>query len=159
MKSLIYLLILTLLVSSCTNSKQNVTEDKIIIDNNTNTDLHPLEGNWEMTGFYNYKDNKIIDSFDTRKGYRQVKMFNKNKVMWSKLVPKDSIEWFGYGNYRATDSTLTEQMEYGSSVMNQIIAEKEEFNYKLMIGKNSFSQIQIDSVGNMLYSENYKRIN
>ena len=158
MKNLSYLLFLVLLVISCTTNQKNTSNDKT----NKNTikiEIHPLEGNWEMVGFYNYKNNEIVDSFNTNEGYRQVKMFNKNKVMWSKLVPSDSIEWFGYGSYVATDSTLTEQMEYGSSVMNQIIAEKEEFNYKLMIEKNSFSQIQIDSAGNMLYSENYKRIN
>lgn len=43
--------------------------------------------------------------------------------------------------------------------MNKVIAEKKEFNYKLVVDENKFSQIQIDEDGNMMYSENYKRIN
>lgn len=112
-----------------------------------------------MIGFYNYEDNKIKDSLKTNKGYRQVKMFNRNKVMWSKLVPADSIEWFGYGSYEATDSTLTEIMQYGSSVMNQVIAEQKEFGYKLIVTDSTFSQIRTDEDGDMVYSENYRRIN
>jgi hypothetical protein len=112
-----------------------------------------------MIGFYNYEDNKIKDSLKTNKGYRQVKMFNRNKVMWSKLVPTDSIEWFGYGSYEATDSTLTEIMQYGSSVMNQVIAEQKEFGYKLIVTDSTFSQIRTDEDGDMVYSENYRRIN
>ncbi|SHG42244.1 hypothetical protein [Winogradskyella jejuensis] len=159
MRTSIYTLLLLLLFTSCKN--ENVENSKSVNESKPSEQSTetPLEGNWEMIGFYNYKDNKVIDSFRTNEGYRQVKMFNKNKVMWSKLVPTDSIEWFGYGSYTATDSTLTEQMQYGSSVMNQIIAEQKEFNYKLVVTKNTFSQIRTDDEGNAVYSENYRRIN
>lgn len=159
MKTIIYYLLLLIFISSCANDKSTIpkSDNSSIIE--TEIKQTPLEGNWEMIGFYNYKDNKVTDSFNTNEGYRQVKMFNKDKVMWSKLVPTDSIEWFGYVSYTATDSTLTEIMQYGSSVMNKVIAEKKEFNYKLIVNDNKFSQIQIDEDGNMMYSENYKRIN
>ncbi|GGI57184.1 hypothetical protein [Winogradskyella haliclonae] len=157
MKTTIYSLLVLFFLISCTNNKSTIPKSKEVSESNTIEQLS-IEGNWEMVGFYNYKDNVLMDSFKTNMGYRQVKMFNKNKVMWSKLVPTDSIEWFGYGSYTATDSTLTEQMEYGSSVMNKVIAEQQEFNYRLVLTQNTFSQIQMDEEGNMVYSENYKRI-
>lgn len=111
-----------------------------------------------MTSYYNYVDNKITDSFQTNKGFRQVKMYTDNKVMWSKNVPADSTEWFGYGSYNNNASELNETLEYGSEMMRRIIEEKKEFNFELVLEKNKFSQIEIDDDGNRLYSENYVRI-
>lgn len=154
MKTTICTLLILLVILSCNTDKKVSKADK----NPKNTTKTVLEGNWEMVGFYNYRDDKIVDSFKTNEGYRQVKMFNKNKVMWSKLVPSDSIEWFGFGSYTATDSTLTEVMQYGSKVMNTVIAEQKEFNYKLIVTKNTFSQISINEDGSKIYSENYVRL-
>lgn len=117
-----------------------------------------LNGTWEMVGYYNYVNNKITDSFQPNKGHRQVKMYTDQKVMWSKNVPSDSTEWFGYGNYKTDDNELTETLEYGSEMMRTIIEEKQEFKYELHLEKNKFSQIEVDDDGNRLYSENYKRI-
>lgn len=117
-----------------------------------------LEGAWEMVGFYNYSNNVIIDSFNTQNGYKQVKMFTDNKVMWSKKMPSDSTDWFGYGSYEFRDSTLLEIMDYGSKIMNQVIAERKEFKYHIILDENQFSQIEMDEEGNLVYSENYKRI-
>ena len=159
MKLIFKLLLLSILLNSCAEKKDDTTTQVDNIKYETWMALSPLEGNWEMIGFYNYEDNKIKDSFKTNNGHRQVKMYNRNKVMWSKLVPTDSIEWFGYGSYEATDSTLTEIMQYGSSVMNQVITEQKEFGYKLIVTDSTFSQIQTDENGDMVYSENYRRIN
>lgn len=117
-----------------------------------------LNGTWEMIGYYNFVDNKITDSFQTNEGFRQVKMYTDDKVMWSKNVPTDSSEWFGYGNYNNSQTELNETLEYGSEMMRKIIEEKKEFKYELMLEKNKFSQIEIDDQGNRIYSENYKRI-
>lgn len=157
MKSSSLALILLIFLSACVENK-NINSSKALEKKMTEAKELSLEGNWEMIGYYNYRDNKIVDSFKTNDGYRQVKMFNKDKVMWSKLVPSDSIEWFGYGSYKATDSTLMELMEYGSKVMNTVIAEQQEFNYNLILTPNKFSQIRLDEDGYMIYSENYRRI-
>lgn len=117
-----------------------------------------LNGAWEMVGYYNYVDNKIADSFLPNQGHRQVKMYTDKKVMWSKNVPSDSTEWFGYGTYKSNDNELTEILEYGSAMMRSIIEERKEFTYELQLEKNRFSQIEVDDRGNRLYSENYKRI-
>lgn len=117
-----------------------------------------LEGAWELVGFYNYIDNKVVDSFDTNEGYRQVKIYTPTKVMWSKHVPTDSTEWFGYGSYSIKDEHLSETLDYGSEMMSKIIQERKEFIYELHLKRNSFSQIEIDEQGNRIYSENYKRI-
>ncbi len=117
-----------------------------------------LEGAWELVGFYNYIDNKVVDSFETDEGYRQVKIYTPTKVMWSKHVPTDSTEWFGYGNYSINDDRLSETLDYGSEMMSKIIQERKEFIYELQLTRNRFSQIEIDEEGNRIYSENYKRI-
>ena len=156
MKILISTLCLSLILLSCkTETKEtNSTEVQAI----QSVDTTNLIGAWELVGFYNYDNNKIKDSFNTSEGYRQVKMYTASKVMWSKHVPTDSTEWFGYGSYTLDDNTLTEVLDYGSEMMSKIIQEKKEFIYEVNLSENRFSQIEIDEDGNRIYSENYKRI-
>nr|WP_321223165.1 hypothetical protein [uncultured Psychroserpens sp.] len=157
MKTPMLSLLIMMSIFSCKetpNTKLEETSSTSITNNNIN----PLEGAWELVGYYNYKDNKVIDSFNTSKGYRQVKMYTHNKVMWSKYVPSDTTEWFGYGEYTVNDSELIEILEYGSEMMSKIIQEKKEFRHELIIEGDSFSQIEIDDEGNRIYAENYKRL-
>ncbi|OUS02497.1 hypothetical protein A9Q86_03050 [Flavobacteriales bacterium 33_180_T64] len=157
MKATISSLLIILLIFSCNQKpEKEVSEPKIAT---SETEIsNPLEGTWELVGYYNYMDNKVIDSFKTSKGYRQVKMYTPSKVMWSKQVPADSSEWFGYGSYTVNGTELIEVLEYGSDMMSKIIQEKKEFKHELIINGNSFSQIEIDEDGNRIYAENYKRI-
>ena len=85
-------------------------------------------------------------------------MYSDNRVMWCKLLKTDSIEFFGYGTYNYGDDNLTETLEFGSAFMNEVIQDKQEFNFKLVLSENRFEQIEIDEDGNKIYSENYKRI-
>lgn len=119
-----------------------------------------LIGTWELISRYNYVDNKITDSFGLSDGYRQVKMYSPTKVMWSRMRPADSSEWFGYGSYEINDSrdSLTEVLDYGSTMMSKIIEEQKEFTFELLLKKNSFIQIELDDDGNRVISENYIRI-
>ena len=158
MKSFKILLPILLLFIACkkTNTENNTEteEDISVVENKSLT----LEGTWELTGYYNYKDNVITDSFDTNAGYRQIKMYTPTKVMWSKDVPTDSTEWYGYGSYKVADSTLSEVLEYGSTSMKKIIEDQKEFIFELHLNENKFSQVMIDEEGNRIYSENFKRI-
>ena len=151
MKNILFILFIVITFVSCNNSQKNVEtlekEDKL-----------SLLGTWEMMGYYNYMDNKVTDSFNTDTGYRQVKMYTPSKVMWSKKVPTDSTEWFGYGSYKYNDTSLTEVLDYGSTMMNQVIQEQMEFSYELLLEKDKFTQIELDDEGNRIYSENYIRI-
>ena len=146
-----------ILLSSCKDDVSNQTAEE-----NQNTlqtdDINSLEGAWELVGYYNYMDNKVKDSFQTSEGYRQVKMYTPTKVMWSKYIPSDSSEWFGYGRYSVNGSELVEVLEYGSEMMRRIIEEKKEFKHELIYNGDTFSQIEIDEDGNRIYAENYKRI-
>ncbi|WP_033956363.1 hypothetical protein [Psychroserpens jangbogonensis] len=158
MKALIYMFCIALVLVSC---KTETTTEEVKNDVNNIIEVETidsLEGTWELIGFYNYNNNKIKDSFNTSEGYRQVKMYTSSKVMWSKNVPTDSTEWFGYGSYSLSDNTLTEVLDYGSEMMSKIIQEKKEFIYEIDLTENTFSQIEIDEEGNRIYSENYKRI-
>ncbi|MFD2916037.1 hypothetical protein [Psychroserpens luteus] len=157
MKALFLSFIFMLLVFSCKQNPKNEINEAVIDVSNPET-INSLEGAWELVGYYNYKDNKVIDSFKTSEGYRQVKMYTHNKVMWSKYVPSDSSEWFGYGKYSIKESELIEELEYGSEMMSRIIQEKKEFKHELIINEDFFSQIEIDEDGNRIYAENYKRI-
>ncbi|WP_298894287.1 hypothetical protein [uncultured Psychroserpens sp.] len=158
MKATISSLLIILLIFSCKDKPTNDTEDTTIDISQINVNSNPLEGAWELVGYYNYVDNEVIDSFRTSEGYRQVKMYTDSKVMWSKYIPTDSSEWFGYGSYTVNGSELVEILEYGSEMMSKIIQEKKEFKHELIINGDSFSQIEIDEDGNRIYAENYKRI-
>lgn len=151
MKTLLISAFLLLTLCSCNKSKDTTIKTE-------NLSKPTLEGVWELVGYYNYIDNKIVDSFKVNNGYRQIKMYTNSKVMWSKYVPTDSTEWFGYGQYKATDSSLTETLDYGSNMMLDIIKERKAFNYELVIHNSHYSQIELDEQGNRIYSENYKRI-
>lgn len=117
-----------------------------------------IEGTWEQVDQYTYDGEKVVDTIMATQGYRQIKMFYNGKVMWTRFVPQDSVEWFGYGSYNANDSTLTETLEYGSASMMQILDTARVFQFKLVLKDNWYSQIQLDADGNPLYSENYKRL-
>ena len=155
MKIICYYLCLGLLLIGCKSEpKEHSTTDL-----DATSDLEAsIEGVWELTGYYNYSDNKVIDSFNINTGSRQVKMYSPTRVMWSKNVPSDSTEWFGYGTYTVKDGELTEILDYGSEMMRRIIDEKKEFTYELLLDKDRFTQIEIDEDGNRIYSENYTRI-
>ncbi|RED43022.1 hypothetical protein DFQ10_107210 [Winogradskyella eximia] len=154
------ILILTLtfvFISSCKDQPNEITEI-IEVEEIPNVNSKSLNGTWELVSFYNYKDNVVVDSFDTSSNSRQLKMYTDSKVMWCKHKPADSSEWFGYGTYNFKDNTLTEVLDFGSAVMDNVISEKKQFKFELQLQPNQFQQIELDDDGNRIYSENYKRI-
>ncbi|NRD20488.1 hypothetical protein HNV08_10555 [Winogradskyella eckloniae] len=128
------------------------------VDTEIRANTNRLKGTWELVGFYNYKDNVVVDSFSNNTISRQIKMYSDSKVMWCKLLKSDSIEFFGFGSYSYDDGHLTESLEFGSAFMNEVIKEKHQFNFELELTENRFEQIELDEDGNKIYSENYKRI-
>lgn len=122
------------------------------------TSPNSLEGVWELVNYYTYEDNEVIDSFPNTEGYRQVKMYKDGKVMWTRKVPKDSTQWYGYGKYIITDTSLVETLEYGSASMMRIIDTSRVFSFELQGEKDWFRQISVDENGNRTFSENYLRI-
>ena len=147
-------LLAIILLASC---KQKESTDTGLMKNDEKLSL---QGTWELISRYNYIDNKIADSFGLGEGYRQVKMYTPTKVMWSRMRPTDSSEWFGFGSYEinTAQDSLTEVLDYGSTMMSKIIDEEKEFTFELQLKKNSFIQIEIDDEGNRVISENYIRI-
>ena len=117
-----------------------------------------IRGTWELRDFYHYDDNQIIDTVATTDGYRQIKMYTKDRVIWTRYVPKDSVEWFGYGSYVASEDQLIETLEYGSESMMNVIDTLRMFTFELQISENEYSQITTDEDGNRIFSENYQRI-
>lgn len=117
-----------------------------------------LEGTWELQSFYNYDGQNIVDTINKSDGYRQVKMYSKEKIMWTRYVPDDPNGRFGYGSYRITDSTLVEIIEYGDNEMMKALDTMRNFTFELILNEDSFSQITVDNDGNRTFSENYKRI-
>ena len=89
---------------------------------------------------------------------RQLKMYTDTKVVWCKHRPADSSEWFGYGTYKYDGDQLTEVLDFGSAVMNEVIEEKKQFIFELDLYPNKFQQIELDDEGNRIYSENYVRV-
>ncbi len=159
MKSKILILsIASLLVLACKNEPKSDTEVVDVESTELKNDTSSLKGTWELTGFYNYKDNIVVDSFEMNPEFRQLKMYTDTKVMWCKHRPADSSEWFGYGTYNYEDDRLIEILDFGSAVMDEVIAEKKEFTFELTLSPNKFQQIELDEDGNRIYSENYVRV-
>ena len=158
MKSKILILcIAMLLINSCKDQPKIDAKNK---DLKTELKENPmsLNGTWELKGFYNYRDNVVVDSFSNNTISRQVKMYSDSKVMWCKLLKTDSIEFFGYGSYSYDEGSLTEVLDFGSAFMNEVIKERKEFKFQLELQPDSFQQIELDEDGNRIYSENYVRV-
>ncbi|HAT64524.1 MAG TPA: hypothetical protein DCS66_07965 [Flavobacteriaceae bacterium] len=123
-----------------------------------NQNEYTLEGVWEMKHQYIYENNEILDTLYNLNGYRQVKVYSKGKVMWSRYNPTDTNEWFGFGTYEVKDGILEEQLEYASQAMMKIVDTVQVFRFELKLGKDTYSQISFDNDGNKYNSENYTRI-
>ncbi|NER14111.1 hypothetical protein GWK08_11715 [Leptobacterium flavescens] len=119
---------------------------------------YTLDGTWELIDQYTYDGTHVTDTIPNNDGYRQIKMYNSGRVMWTRFVPKDSVDWFGYGSYSNTDSTLTETLEYGSASMMKIIDSMRVFKFELHLEKEFFQQITVDEEGHKIFSENYRRL-
>lgn len=117
-----------------------------------------LEGTWELVNRYNYDDNQISDTLQNVNGYRQIKIFSKGKVMWTRYSPDDPAEWFGYGSYSNTEDRLKEQLEFGSATMMGIRDTVQVFEFDLILDEDTYSQITTGPDGNRSFSENYRRI-
>lgn len=117
-----------------------------------------LEGVWDLEHQFLYENDQVSDTLFNRSGYRQVKIYTKGKVMWSRFNPADSNEWFGYGTYEVKDGMLIEHLEYASNSMMKIIDTVAVFKFELVLMEDSYSQISLDSKGRRYNSENYIRI-
>eukprot|EP00325_Prymnesiales_sp_UTEX-LB-985_P026929 CAMPEP_0174726786 /NCGR_PEP_ID=MMETSP1094-20130205/48470_1 /TAXON_ID=156173 /ORGANISM="Chrysochromulina brevifilum, Strain UTEX LB 985" /LENGTH=148 /DNA_ID=CAMNT_0015928409 /DNA_START=667 /DNA_END=1113 /DNA_ORIENTATION=- len=117
-----------------------------------------LEGVWELQNQQMYENGTVSETMENENGYRQVKMYSKGKVMWTRNDPSDSNEWFGYGTYTIKDGMLEERLEYASGPMMKIVDTTQVFRFELIIEKKAYQQIQLDEDGNRSQGESYKRI-
>lgn len=122
------------------------------------TSTSSLEGTWELVNRFNYDQGNVTDTLLNVNGYRQIKIYSKGKVMWTRHSPDDPNEWFGYGSYENTENSLEERLEYGSATMMAIQDTVQVFKFELQLYKDSYSQISLDDTGSPTSSENYKRI-
>lgn len=120
--------------------------------------FHSIEGTWELESFYSFDGQDITDTIPKADGYRQVKMYSRGKIMWTRYVPDEPNGRFGYGSYRITENELIETIEYGDDGMMKALDTMRNFTFELILKDNTFSQITLDEEGNRTSSENYKRI-
>ena len=154
MKNVLYLFALLIVVISCKNETTEAAEnDDVVVGQ-----LQTLKGVWELVSFYNYTDNEVSDTVPANESNRQVKIYTNTKVMWSRVVPRDSTEYFAYGSYIITDSTLTETLEYGSTAMLNVIDTSRVFSFELQKTPTTYSQIIVGPEGDRVFSENYELI-
>lgn len=154
MKRVFLILVVTLLCLSC-KQENNITNSKTDVEVESNLDL---DGVWELVSFYNYRNNVIVDTIIARPENPQIKIFLDNKVMWSRKEPKGKLEYFGYGSYEVTDSSLVETLEFGSKEMLRVIDSSRVFSFELLKGNDTYTQIDIGPEGDRIFSENYIRI-
>jgi len=150
MKKFIIILGLIVFIFNCKDNTTNTIQ--------TSTSENHLNGVWQLVSFYNYKDNVIVDTVMANPENPQIKIFLDNKVMWSRKEPKETEEYFGYGSYISTDSSLVETLEFGSKLMLKVIDSSRVFSFELIKGQDTFSQIDIGPEGDRIFSENYVRI-
>lgn len=124
----------------------------------TSEEKYNLEGVWDLQNQFLYENNEVSDTVVNQNGYRQVKIYSKGKVMWTRYDPADQNEWFGYGTYTIKDNMLEERLEYASGTMMKIIDTTDVFKFELVMGKDSYQQIALNKDGSYSNSENYKRI-
>ena len=120
--------------------------------------LHSLDGVWELQHQFIYEDNQVQDTLYNLEGYRQVKMYSRGKVMWTRYNPVDTDQWFGYGTYELKGNYLEERLEYASNAMMKIVDTVQVFRFELEIDDDHYSQISVDPDGTRHVAENYKRI-
>ncbi len=142
---LVFLMLILISSTEFTSSKQQTNADS-------------LEGTWELINRFNYTDGNVSDTIFNTNGYRQVKIYSKGKVMWTRHSPDDPNEWFGYGSYTNTADELEERLEYGSATMMSIQDTIKIFTFELHLHEDSYSQISLDESGMPTFSENYQRI-
>ena len=159
MKNSLLLACLLFALLACNNQKQDNTDTTASAEvTSEDVNVPSILGVWEMESQYTYDGEDVIDTSYYREGYRQIKIYTPEKVMWSRQVPLDSIEWFGYGSYRVEDGRLIETIEYGSASMLRALDTIRVFSFELVIDENSYSQITTDEVLGRISSENYKRL-
>lgn len=156
MKALAIFTSLLFLLVSCNQKKE---EKAPLAETDVNiTKIPSMEGSWELVNYYSYDGENVVDTVPMSEGYRQIKIYSGNNVMWSRKVPMDSIEWYGYGTYTNSEDELVETLDYGSASMLKIIDTMRVFSFELQLDKDTFTQITVGGEGDRISSENYKRI-
>ena len=150
MKTILYLSLIFLISTSFV---RNQPKEK-------HTQKYSIDGTWELVNRFNYDGENITDTIPDPDGYRQIKMYNNGKVMWTRFVPQNSVEWFAYGSYSVSEGNtiLRETLEYGSASMMKVIDTMRVFSFELYLEKDHYKQFTVDEDGNRIFSENYKRI-
>ena len=90
MKTILLLLSFTF-IFSCKNNNDMNSDDKTT---EVSTEELTMEGAWKQISFYSYADNKIVDTIKASDANKQMKMYTKTKVMWSRFRETDSIDVF-----------------------------------------------------------------
>lgn len=152
MKTILLLISLSVIFSCKKDSGNEPIDPNLMAENAT------LQGAWKLVSYYNYRENGQIDTILSSKDNQQIKIYSDSKVMWGRERTSDTLDWFGYGDYSIKNDSLIEVLDFGSRAMNNIIKINKEFVFKIVIGEDTFSQIQIDSIGALIYAENYVRL-
>jgi hypothetical protein len=142
----------------CFSCKNNSDQNSEISDNESGKTAHSLEGAWQLVSYLNYNEDGTFDTINTSATNKQIKMYSKSKIMWSRTRIYDTIDWFGCGDYTLKDNVLTEVLDYGSKSMNAVLKEKRAFVFDIILEDNKFTQIEKDSLGVPLLAENYIRL-
>jgi len=117
-----------------------------------------LEGVWELQNQQMYENGTVSETMENENGYRQVKMYSKGKVMWTRNDPSDSNEWFAYGTYTIKNGMLEERLEYASGPMMKVVDTTQICRFELIMEKKTYQQIQLDDDGNRFHGEIYTRV-
>ncbi|MEP4533938.1 MAG: hypothetical protein ABJ004_12695 [Cyclobacteriaceae bacterium] len=116
-----------------------------------------IEGIWELVDFDFYENEVIVSSAPLAEGYVQHKIFMDGHVMWSRQVPTEEKEWYGFGSYEIKGDTLIERLEYGSHALKSTF-KTDEHRFLIDLDEKSYRQINFKDYLNFKSSENYRRV-
>lgn len=127
--------------------------------NNEDAELEKsLRGVWELKHQTFYENDVATDTMYNLNSYRQLKMYSKGHIMWTRYDPTDNNDWFGYGTYEIKEGMLIEYIEYGSKEMMKALDTVREFRFRLEMDENTYSQVALNEDGSANFSEDYIKL-
>lgn len=144
-----FFLALFLICMACNKNNQAV------VSKGSSEPHDPLEGVWELISYCRLANE---DTTFKSENSTEHKIYLDGFVMWNHDPDPDGSEWHGFGTYTFEEGMVTETLITMSIPMRR---HSIPTPMKIVLGKNSFEQVQISESGGITYKQiwRYRKIN